>query len=443
VALDRWETRRYTRRGVLQAAAGAGLVLAAGRLPRLGGGPGTGVGVRPNARLPEGVDTIPEIEHLVVLMMENHSYDNYLGVLGRGDGLKVDAKGRPTATNLDGSGRPIRAFHMPSTCQLNGEPDNSWTPTHVSMNGTRNDGFVRGSGPVAMGYYTPTDIPFYAGLARTFVLADRWFGSIPAKTFPNRYCLLAGTANGLIVNTLPPQEPMNGSIMEVLDAHGISWLDYYATTPSTDLFPNVVRSDKNKQVPVAQFLTDAAAGSLPFFSLVEPDFGKSSEEDPQDIRVGEQFSSQIINAVMHGPGWAKTMLVFCYDESGGYYDHVPPPTAPVPDSVPPNIHVPPDAPGGYDRYGFRVPAVIVSPFARKGHVSSVVYDHTSILRFIETKWNLPALTNRDGHAANLLDCLDLHGHPAFLTPPTLPKPSLTVNSAPCAPISPSSIPPAS
>ncbi|HEY6318667.1 MAG TPA: alkaline phosphatase family protein [Acidimicrobiia bacterium] len=434
--------RRYTRRSVLQAAGAAGVVLATGKLPRLGAssGVGVGVGVRPNPQLPEGVDTIPEIEHVVVLMMENHSYDNYLGVLGRGDGLKVDRRGRPLATNLDAHGQPVRAFRMPSTCQLRGSPDNSWTPTHVSMNGRRNDGFAKSSsGPVAMGYWTPEDLPFYAGLARTFVLADRWFASIPAKTYPNRYCLLSGTANGLITNTLPPHEPTNGSIMEVFDAHGISWLDYYASTPTTDLFPNVLSADKAKQVPIAQFFTDAAAGSLPFFSLVEPDYGKSSEEDPQDIRVGEQFASKVINAAMHGPGWSKTLLVWCYDESGGYYDHVPPPTAPVPDAVPPNL-APSDVPGGYDRYGFRVPAVVVSPRAKRGHVSSIVYDHTSILRLVETKWNLPALTNRDGHAANLLDCVDLHGTPAFLTPPRLPQPSLATSTAPCVPISASSIP---
>ena len=227
---------------------------------------------------------------------------------------------------------------MPSTCQLASSPDNTWNATHVSMNGQRNDGFAKSSsGPVAMGYWTPEDLPFYAGLARTFVLADRWFASIPAQTFPNRYCLLSGTANGLITNTLPPHEPANGSIMELLDAHGISWLNYYSTTPSTDLFPNVISADKAKQVPIAQFSTDAAAGSLPFFSLVEPDYSKSSEEDPQDIRVGEQFASKVINAAMHGPGWSKTLLVWCYDESGGYYDHVPPPAAPVPDAVPPNL----------------------------------------------------------------------------------------------------------
>jgi phospholipase C len=424
---------------VLGAAAGAGVVLAAGRLPRLTR-PGVGVGVRPRPALPEGMDTIPQIEHLVVVMMENHSFDCYLGVLGRGDGLTVDRHGRPLATNRDASGRPVRSFRMPSPCQLAHEPNNSWNETRISMNGHRNDGFVRASGPVAMGYYTPADLPFYAGLARTFVLADRWFSSAPCKTFPNRYFLLSGTANGLVVNVVPSTEPANGSIMEHLDAHGISWRDYYQSLPTAALFPYVGRSAQDKLARIDRFFTDAAAGTLPFFSIVDPDFNHQSEENPQDIRVGEEFVSRVVNAVMRGPGWAKTLLVWCYDEGGGYYDHVPPPRAVVPDNVPPAIQVPPDQPGGYDRYGIRVPAVVVSPRARRHHVSHVVYDQTSILRFIERKWNLPALTARDAHAADLRDCLDLHGRPAFLTPPTLPAPALATSTAPCTTLDPSALP---
>jgi phospholipase C len=421
---------------VLAAAVGAGAVLAAGRLPglRLGSG---GVGVRPNPHLPEGVDTIPQVEHLVVLMMENHSFDNYLGVLGRGDGLAVDRHGRPLATNLDATGRPVRAFRMPGFCQEQSEPNNSWNETHISMNGRRMDGFARASTAVAMGYYTPSDVPFYAGMARTFTLADRWFASAPAKTFPNRYYLLAGTSSGVITNVILSTEPANGSILEHLDAHQITWRNYYQTLPTAALF---LRSTRANLVPVSQFFTDAAAGTLPFFSLVDPNFDKGSEENPQDVRVGEAFASQVVNAVMHGPAWDKTMLVWCYDEGGGYYDHVPPPAAVPPDSVPPQTQVPPDQPGGFDRYGIRVPAVVVSPRARPGHVSHVVYDHTSILKFIETKWNLPALTQRDANAANLLDCLDLRGRPAFLNPPKLPAPAQATSSVPCGPLSPSAIP---
>jgi phospholipase C len=426
---------------VLAAGVGAGALLAAARLPGLRAGQsGVGVGVRPRPHLPEGVDTIPQIQHLIVVMMENHSYDSYLGVLGRGDGLPVDRHGHPAAVNLDATGLPVRSFRMPGPTQLPHEPTNSWNPTHIALNGRRNDGFVRASGSVAMGYWAPQDLPFYAGLARTFVLADRWFGSVPAKTYPNRYFLLAGTANGLVANLVPSHPPANGSIMEHLDAHGISWRNYYSTTATTLLFPRVASANPTKLVPIGQYFADAAAGTLPFFSLVDTDFAKGSGENPQDIRVGEAFVSRVVNAALHGPGWDKTLLVWCCDEHGGYYDHVPPPRAAVPDAVPPAITVPPDQPGGYDRYGVRVPAVVVSPRARRGHVSHVVYDHTSILRFIETKWNLPALTARDAHAANLLDCLDLRGRPAFLHPPTLPAPALPPGSPPVPPLDPSALP---
>jgi phospholipase C len=444
---ERWEHREYSRRTVLGAAA-AGLGIAAtGRmrwLPSRYGGLATGVGVRPRPHLPEGADTLPEIDHIIVLMMENHSFDNYLGILGRGDGFTLDRHRRPLASCPDSNGHPIRAFRMPSTCQLDRAPSQAWNASHTAMDGRRNDGFVRASGPVAMGYWTPEDIPFYAGLARTFVLADRWFASCPAQTYPNRRFLLAATANGLISDPFPRGNeplPANGTITQRLDAHRIPWKNYYSVLPTVALWPSLTQGASDKIVKIDQFFTDAAAGTLPGFAIVDPDFSKQSEENPQDIRQGEAFAARVINAVMHGPAWPKTLLIWCYDEHGGYYDHVPPPRAVSPDDVPPDIHVPPDQPGGYDRYGFRVPAVVVSPRARRGHVSHVTYDHTSILRLVETKWNLPALTRRDAHAANLLDCIDLHGAPAFLHPPTLPEPALATNAAACAPIAASMIPP--
>ena len=124
----------------------------------------------------------------------------------------------------------------------------------------------------------------------------------------------------------------------------------------------------------------------------------------------------VVNAVMASPNWPKTMLVWTYDEHGGYYDHVPPPAAIPPDDIPPALE-PGDPPGGFDRYGFRVPSAVVSPYAKKHFVSHTVYDHTSILKTIEEKWNLPALTRRDANANSLLDMVDLHAKPAFLTPP--------------------------
>jgi phospholipase C len=131
--------------------------------------------------------------------------------------------------------------------------------------------------------------------------------------------------------------------------------------------------------------------------------------------------AQVVNAVMASPNWPRTLLVWLYDEHGGYYDHVPPPAAVAPDNIPPQIG-PSDAPGGYDVYGVRVPAVVVSPWARPGSVSNVVHDHTSILAFIEQKWNLPALTMRDANANSLLDFLDFR-RPALIEPPALAPPS--------------------
>jgi phospholipase C len=372
------------------------------------------------------VDTIPQIEHVIVLMMENHSYDNYLGMLSRGDGFARGPDGKPTNSNPDANGQAVRAFHMANTCQLPRQPSQTWSASHVQYAAGTNQGFVRSdSGPVAMGYWTGDDIPFYYGLAGTFPVCDQWYGSVLAQTYPNRRFLLAATANGTINNDLKfvtdgPQ-PANGTIMELLNRNSIPWRDYYTSLPTVGLYLPVLAANGDKVVKIDQYFTDAAAGTLPAFSLVEPDYDQYSEENSDDITRGESFSSKVINAAMHGPAWNKTMLIWCYDEHGGYYDHVPPPAAVPPDNVPPMLG-PNDPAGTYDRYGFRVPAVVVSPYAKRDYVSHVVHDHTSILSFLETKFNLPALTERDAHADNLLDCVDLSGDPAFLTPPTLPAP---------------------
>lgn len=382
-------------------------------------------GDRPDPTKAEGTDLLPQIEHIVVVMMENHSYDNYFGMLDRGDGFERDSSGRPLNSNKDASGAEVRAFHMANTCQLPKQPSQAWNATHVQWNGGAMDGFVRSdSGPVAMGYWTEEDIPFYYGLGRTFTLCDRWFGSCMAQTFPNRRFLLAATARGNIstdLNTITDFQPPNGTIMELLDKHGASWRDYYSSLPTTGLFLPVVQANPDKVVRIEQFYADAAAGKLPLFSLVEPDFNRSSEENSDDITLGEAFTASVLDAVMRGPGWAKTLLVWSYDEHGGYYDHVPPPVAVAPDSVPPRIG-PGDQPGDYARYGFRVPAVVVSPYSRRDYVSHVVHDHTSILKLVQRKLNLPALTDRDAAADDLLDCVDLGSAPAFLTPPVLPTP---------------------
>ena len=388
-------------------------------------------GSLPFPRRPVGSDQVPKIEHIVVVMMENHSFDNVLGLIGRGDGLTVDQHGVPTATNPDGHGNLVHAFHMPDECQTKGI-GNDWKVTHEAYADGRLDGFVTGTTAEAMGYLTKEDLPFTCGMASTFPIADRYFCSVMAQTDPNRRYLLAGTSLGLIDDTFPPALPPNGVIFQQFDKHGITWKDYYSTLPTLGVFLPLLGDPALRAglAGIDQFYADAAAGTLPSFSLVEPDYEKQSEEDPQDVQFGDQFLGKVVNAVMSGPGWSSTMLIWAYDEHGGYYDHVPPPAAVTPDDVPP-VLVPGDPPGGFDRYGFRVPAGVVSPYARRDHVSHTVYDHTSILKTVEEKWNLPALTRRDANATSLFDMMDLVGEPHFLTPPHLPAPADPALKAAC------------
>ena len=167
-------------------------------------------------------------------------------------------------------------------------------------------------------------------------------------------------------------------------------------------------------------------------SIVSPGVASYTEENPSDIQLGEAYSSSVVNAIMGSPAWPKTVLLFMYDEHGGYYDHVAPPAAIPPDDIAPAVAPAPGAPAAWDQYGLRVPAFVISPFARRDYISHVVHDHTSVLRFIETKFNLGALTRRDANADNLLDCLDLD-EPAFLEPPRLAAPGLPATGSLCTP----------
>src|SRR3984893_8658874 len=188
----------------------------------------------PRPDLPAGSDLLPQIKHIVVLMMENHSYDNYLGMLsGRGEGFPLDGDGLPTVTNLDAAGSPVRAHHLATTVQAEDVPCQSWHASEVQWNQGKMDGFVTSTQEVApdadramgMGYWSQDDLPFYYGLARTFPLADHWFSSCLGPTFPTRRFLIAGTANGL-VDDLPfhlLDYPPNGTIFDMLTRHGISW----------------------------------------------------------------------------------------------------------------------------------------------------------------------------------------------------------------------------
>jgi phospholipase C len=436
------------RRAVLRAGVAGAAGLGLGAFGSAAALAGTTAGPRQPGSLPypalsPGTDTIPQLQHIVVVMMENHSYDNRLGTLRRpgADGFTF-AHGAPTATNPYANGDVQHAFRMPTTCQLNGKPSQEWTASHLQFDGGLNDGFVTSpSGPVAMGYWDTPDQPFYHSLARAFPIADRYFCSVLGQTFPNRRYLIAATSIGQIDDTTPAltDYPKRGTIFDALGAAGVTWKDYYSSTLELDgttlpaattlLYPAAFFKNPARTVPITEFFADAAAGTLPGYCIVEPDFGVQSEENPQNIAVGEAFVASVVNAVMSGPGWSKTLLIWTYDEHGGYYDHVPPPAALAPDDIPPDVQAISSTTlpyNGFAQYGFRVPFAIVSPYARPSYVSHQVMDHTSICALVEAKWNLPAMTLRDANAVPPLDMLDFD-RAAFAAPPALAPPLLDID----------------
>ena len=418
--------------------------------------------------------------------MVGHSFDNYLGMLGKGDGFDL-TNGQPSATNPSAAGMPVRLHHAASTMQRVHAPSHDWLSSHLQWAQGALTGFVTsieqtvpaGDKTAGMQYWTGDDLPFWYELAGSFALADRWFASCLGGTIPNLRFLIAGTANG-ITDDVPTSGklPAGGTIFRTLSRHRVPWAIYRSVPPPdpsrflklgyqlttvpvtlvkpfarnvaewllwrgglswgvvravafgrsiADLYPMGLLSRQRHLRPISGFLEAAQAGSLPAVSFVEPDYRLNSGHAPQDIKHAEAFVGQVVRAVTSSPSWPETLVLVLHDSHGGYYDHVPPPPAPDPDAR--SSTRLPDAPD-FGRLGFRIPAVLVSPYAKPGYVSSTSYDHTSVLKLIQHQWNLPALTGRDAVAEAPLDMLDLAGPPALLDPPDLPYPEVDVMPAP-------------
>ena len=377
-----------TRRGFLKGAAATAGLLTLGELGRVGTALSQTALPSPDAS---------GIEHIVVLMMENRSFDHYLGWLPNADGRQKGLR------YVDTAGVAHKTYKLAPEYQGCGhpDPDHSYEGGRVEYNGGACDGWLRAgdNDRFAIGYYTQRDLDFFGEAAERWTVADRYFSAIMAPTYPNRiYQHAAQTdriTNTLELSTLP-------TIWDRLPAAGLEGRYYYSDVPFLALWGA-------KYLPIASsfsdFLADAAAGTLPHVSFVEPrflgaEFGLSADDHPYaDIRNGQAFLNRVYRAVTTSPAWSRTLLVFNYDEWGGFFDHVPPPTAAIPDA---------DALAGNEDglLGFRVPCMVVSPFARREHVSSLVLDHTSILRMIEWRWGLEPLTERDATANNLADVLD-------------------------------------
>lgn len=484
---------------------------------------------------------LQKVNHIIIVMQENHSFDNYFGALpfapnspyhsGLGfclpgdhkcvDGLlclpQIDGTLACLNSNLDADGpspSQVFAFHDPSRC-AKPDLDHSWLGTHREANfelpnDTLSfflaDGFVRVNdlteqvdtteGPTedqTIGYYTQDDIPFYYDLAQKFAVSDRHFASVLGPTFPNRSYLMAATSFGHLTTSddEPPNfftansgyKPITGTIFDLLDKNGVTWADYFQDFPQAASFRPLLVDRDPHLVPLPVFFAQAADGSLPQVSFVDPNFGvagvasENDEHPPTDIQRGQAFVSQVVNAVRNSPNWQDSIIFITYDEHGGYYDHVKPPAANggarTPDGIFPgqcaDLSNPPasEQPGGgaecstnaldpadnsvadaealcpalaanptgpfpaqcaaFGQFGVRIPFLAVSPFSKPSYVSHTAGDHTSMLALIERRFLTSNgvtlhLTKRDQFANPLEDMFDFDNSPSLNTPVTVASP---------------------
>ncbi len=333
------------------------------------------------------------LEHVIVVMMENRSYDHLLGWLPGADGRQVGL------TYTDRAGTPHQTHHLTDFqgCGF-ADPDHSFDGGRAEYNAGACDGWLRtGANDLyAIGYYEAEDLAFLGQAAREWTVLDRYFSPVLGPTYPNRLIIHAAQTDRLsnlsTVSTLP-------TIWDRLADKGLTGRNYGSPRPFATIFGTRYQSWIQT---VDTFFPSAAAGTLPHVTFIDP--SHTADDHPHnDMRDGEAFLSSIYQAVTTSEAWPSTLLIITFDEWGGFFDHVPPPPAPIP----PGEY----AVGNVDGLrGFRVPTLLISPFARRGHVSSAVYDHASILRLIEWRWGLSPLTVRDAQANNLADALDF-AHP--------------------------------
>ncbi|HLG96132.1 MAG TPA: alkaline phosphatase family protein [Bryobacteraceae bacterium] len=366
-------------------------------------------------------------DHVVVLMMENRSFDHLLGWLpnstGKQAGLAYPDRSGVTHTTY--------ALAPDYTGCAYRNPDHSYAGGRVQYNSGKMDGFLldTANDAFALGYYAASDLPFVSALALNYTMLDQYFCSILGPTYPNRIFLHTGQTdrldNSLSLCTLP-------TIWDSLATAGVSARYYYNNLSFLGLWGT-------KYVGIAhgydQFLAAAATGDLPAVTFVDPLFTVTSGTDGNDfqphsdVRASDAFVARTYHAIFDGPHRTNTVFVLTFDEWGGFFDHVAPPRVIAPNGVDTDLE------NGRALLGFRVPAIIASPFTRglesNPRVSHLLYDHTSILKLIEWRWNLPPLTARDAsyEVNNLALALDL-SRPAYDVP-TLPAPT-SPQVQPCA-----------
>jgi phospholipase C len=390
-----------SRRRFLAAAGGAGAALVAPAGARATAEAVWRASARP--RLPPPARS--GLDHIVVLTMENRSFDHLLGWLPGADGRQAGLSYK------DGHGVSHATYPLAPDFRGCGsaDPDHTNAGGLVEWNHGRCDGFMRGNNGFAIGYYRRGDLPFLGRAAPIWTVCDRYFSAIMAPTMPNRIYLNAGVTDRLDTSTGPSTLP---TIWDRLADKKVP-ARYYSLKEADSVLERWSPRDDGIVRSGDAFFADCKAGRLPAVAYFDPephDSAKAQDDHPfVDVRAGESMMARVYNAVVTSPNWPRTLLVINFDEWGGFFDHVPPPRAR-------------DVRPEYTLRGFRVPALLISPFARRRHVSHKVFDHASVLRTIEWRWSLAPLSLRDAHAGNLAAALDFSQR--NLHAPTIDVPAL-------------------
>jgi phospholipase C len=357
------------------------------------------------------------IKHIVVVMMENRSFDHFLGWLPNANGQQANL----IYQDVNGVSHPTHPLSPDWTgCGFN-DPDHSYSGGRVEINYGKMDGFMKTShaDDYAIGYYQEGDNRFLSQFARSFTTCDMYFPSILGPTIPNRIFQLCGQTDRLDDNiSLCPYR----TIFDACARAGVSSRYYYSNIPVLALFPIDALVFAR---PFAAFLSDCQNGSLPAVSFVDPRltllFNLGNDNHPEsDIRNGDAFIAQVYNAVATGPEWDSTVLVMNYDEWGGFFDHVAPPRALAPNGTDPDLV------DGKALLGCRCPCVVASPWTvgspADPTVNHTTFDHTSVLKMIESVFGVTPLAAREtsNDVGNLLTAIDLNNPPAAA--PALPHP---------------------
>lgn len=367
-------------------------------------------------------DLLAGIDHIIVLMMENRSFDHFLGALKSDAGYvgKSKVEGLTgTEWNPAPDGSTVKVFKMDNFTPE--DPPHGWAAVHNQLNGGKNDGFVKehegASQNEVMGYHDRSQIPFYYWLADNFAICDHWHASVLGPTWPNRFYLHSTTSKGKKDNT-PFLTGAPDTVWDRMKDKGLTAKNYAAgaVTWYVGGFAGKLLSI-NPSANINAFFDDAKNGKLPSFAIIDPDFAASDDHPAHNIQRGQAFVSSVYKALAESPAWNKTLFIITYDEHGGFFDHVPPPKA-VDDDV------------EFQSQGFRVPTFVIGPTVKKGYVCSKQLEHSSVAATLKTRFDIKSLSKRMDAALDITDCIDPLKVKAPAKPPSgMPVVAMTMETA--------------